>query len=332
MTRRLKYGVIGCGHLGRFHAEKVASLEAAELVGVFDIIPEKTTSTADRFHCRPFQSVGELHAAVEAVSVVVPTLVHFEVADRALRAGKHVLLEKPIAATVEQAEALARLAEDHDLKLQIGHIERFNPARQALTLLPEAPRFIEGHRLSQFNPRGLDVAVISELMIHDIDLALSAVASPVKSIHASAVAVVSDCPDIANARLEFENGTVANLTASRISVNKMRKLRLFARDHYLSIDLLKKSGEHFLLTQPGHDSAPEGYFTAVDYSQTGRKILFRSLQYPDIDMLTSEISSFIDAVLNDREVAVTAEDATRALIVAKLIESIADENLNRALR
>lgn len=329
MAERLRYGVVGCGHLGRFHAEKMSAIPRAELTGVFDIIPDKTASTAEKMNCVACTSIEQLLEMVDAVSVVVPTEVHHQETLRALQAGKHVLVEKPIAATVAEAEEMTALAGKLGLKLQVGHIERFNPAAVAFSALPEAPRFVEGHRLSQFSARGLGVAVILELMIHDLDLILHVVKSPVKEVRASAVAVISDMPDIANARIEFDNGTVANLTASRISVQKMRKLRFFAKDNYLSVDLLKKSGEHFVLA-PLNDATPrEGYFPMLQHEATGRKILFRQLAYVDFDMLTAEIAAFVDSVLDNLPVRIDGAEATAALRLAKHIEATALENLNR---
>ncbi len=328
MTDKIRYGVVGCGHLGRVHAEKMADVPNAVLAGVFDIIPEKTTATAEKNGCRACANIEELLSLVDAVSIVVPTEVHHQEAVRAYSAGKHCLVEKPIASTVAEAEEICTLARSKNLKLQVGHIERFNPVSEGFKLLPEQPRFIEGHRLSQFSARGLGVAVILELMIHDIDLILAHVKSPVREVRASAVAVISDMPDIANARIEFANGTVANLTASRISVQKMRKLRFFARDNYLSLDLLNKTGEHFLLA-PLKESTRSGYLPALQHEATGRKIMFRQLSYPDYDMLTAEISSFVDSILTDTPVRISGEDATAALSLAKRIEQTAMENLNR---
>lgn len=329
MTAKLAYGVVGCGHLGRFHAEKIAAIPDAALAGAFDIIPEKTKATAEANHCTACTSIEQLLELVDAVSIVVPTEVHHQETLRALRAGKHVLVEKPIAATVAEAEEMTKLAEELRLKLQVGHIERFNPATSAFGLLKETPRFIEGHRLSQFSARGLGVAVILELMIHDIDLILSLVPAPVQEVRASAVAVVSDMPDIANARIEFANGTVANLTASRISVQKMRKLRFFAKDNYLSVDMLKKSGEHFVLAPLAEAQPREGYFPMLQHEPTGRRILFRQLSYADYDMLTAEIDAFVDAVRNDRPVRIGGREGTAALALAKQIEAAALESLNR---
>ncbi len=329
MAGKLKYGVVGCGHLGRFHAEKLRAVPRAELAGVFDIIPDKTNTTAEQNGCTACTSIEQLLDLVDAVSIVVPTEVHYQETLRALRGGKHVLVEKPIAVTVAEAEEMTALADELRLKLQVGHIERFNPAAAAFAALPDKPRFVEGHRLSQFSARGLGVAVILELMIHDLDLILSVVQSPVKEVRASAVAVISEMPDIANARIEFENGTVANLTASRISVQKMRKLRFFAKDNYLSVDMLKKSGEHFVLA-PLNEAAPrEGYFPMLQHEPTGRRILFRQLTYGDYDMLTAEIASFVDSVLDDQPVRIGGPEATAALKLAKQIEATALEHLNR---
>ncbi len=329
MADKLRYGVVGCGHLGRFHAEKIAAIENVVLTAVFDIIPEKTTATAQKNGCRKCRDIEEFLDHVDAVSIVVPTESHFVETKRALDAGKHVLVEKPIATTEAEGRELTELAARKGLKLQVGHIERFNPAFEGLSLLPGPPRFIEGHRLTQFSSRGLAVPVISELMIHDLDLLLTVVKSPVQEVHGSAVAVVSDQPDIANARIEFANGTVANLTASRISVKQMRKLRLFAKDNYLSVDFLKMTGEHFVLA-PLDDSKPyDGYFCALQHEPTGRRIMFRQLAYPTYDMLTAEISSFVEAIVFDRPVRVGGTEATAALALAKQIETIAMEHLNR---
>jgi predicted dehydrogenase len=329
MSEKLRYGVVGCGHLGRFHAEKIAAIENARLTAVFDIVPDKTTATAQQNNCRDCKNIDELLDLVDAVSIVVPTESHYAEAKRALGAGKHVLVEKPIAVTEAEGKELTDLAASQNLKLQVGHIERFNPAFAGLSLLPGPARFIEGHRLTQFSPRGLAVAVISELMIHDLDLLLTIVNSPVQDVHASAVAVVSEKPDIANARIEFANGSVANLTASRISVKKMRKLRLFAKDNYLSVDFIKMTGEHFVLAPLDDTQTYTGYFSALQHEPTGRKIMFRQLSYPTYDMLTEEIRSFVDAVKLNQPVRVDGVAATAALALANRIERIAMENLSR---
>ena len=329
MPDKIKYGVVGCGHLGRFHAEKIAAIPRVELSAVFDIVPEKTSTTAQKNGCRDCKTIEELLKYVDAVSIVVPTELHYAEARRALLEGKHVLVEKPIATKEKEGIELTELAQKKNLKLQVGHIERFNPICQSLRLLPEAPRFIEGHRLSQFSPRNLGVDVILELMIHDIDLILWVVKSRVREVRASAVPVISDKPDIANARIEFENGTVANLTASRISANKMRKLRFFAKDNYLSIDLQKRTGEHFVLAPLDDTASYRDYFPALQHEPTGRKIMFRQLQSPESDMLTEEIRSFVEAISLDREVAVGGEAAVEALRLARQIEQAATEHASR---
>lgn len=331
MSERLRYGVVGCGHLGSFHAEKAAQLDDLELVGVYDILPERRAAVAERCGSPACNSIAELLERADALSIVVPTEEHYNEAKRALEAGKHLLLEKPIATTVAEAEQITSLAEKQGVVLQVGHIERFNPACAGLKLLPDKPRFIEGHRLSQFNPRGLDVAVIFDLMIHDIDLVLSLVQSEIAELHASAVAVISDKPDIANARLEFQNGSVANLTASRISVQKMRKLRLFARDNYISIDFLKRTGEHFRLAATGDHSTPQGYLNLAEYEPTKRRILVAQHSYPEVDMLTEEIKSFAAAVRGESPPAVSGGDATKALAIATEIDRVAREGLARVL-
>ncbi|MFH2055103.1 MAG: Gfo/Idh/MocA family oxidoreductase [bacterium] len=331
MNAPLRYGVLGCGHLGSFHAEKAAQIPELELVGVFDIVLERAAAVAEKVHCPVCDTVEEFLQLCDALSIVVPTEDHFVEAERALLAGKHLLLEKPIATSVAEGEQLTALAEQQGVVLQIGHIERFNPACAALQLLPDKPRFIEAHRLSQFNPRGLDVAVIFDLMIHDIDLVLSLVKSEIKELHASAVAVISDKPDIANARLEFANGSVANLTASRISVQKMRKLRLFARDNYVSIDFLKRTSEHFRLAASGDHSTPPGYLNLAEYEPTQRRILVAQQSYAEVDMLTEEIKAFVSAVRGERPPAVSGAEATRALAIAVEIDRVAREGLARVL-
>lgn len=330
MTTGVKYGVIGCGHLGTYHAQKAAALAETDLVAVYDIDRDRTQAVAEANGCKPCRCIEELLDLIDAVSIVVPTTEHYSECMCAFEAGKHVLLEKPITETVAEAQELISAARSRGLKLQVGHIERFNPVWKGLDLLPDVPRFVEAHRLAQFNPRGLDVAVIFDLMIHDIDLVLHVMKSTVKEVHASAVAVISDRPDIANARLEFANGAVANLTASRISVRKMRKLRLFARDNYLSLDFLEKKTEHFLLADR-ECPVPDGYFGISEYEPTGRKILVGTASFSGNDALAEEIRSFAIAVATDGDVPVNADDASKALEIALRIEAVAKEGLDRVL-
>ena len=236
----LKVGVLGAGHLGKIHLRLLNQSEKYELVGFFDPFEENALKVAAEFGYTKFDSMEALIAAVDVVDIVTPTLQHFDCAKLAIEAGKHIFIEKPIANTVEEAEAIIALANKHGVKGQVGHVERFNPAFTAVKDKIKNPMFIETHRLAEFNPRGTDVPVVLDLMIHDIDAILSVVRSKVKSVNASSVAVISDSPDITNARIEFENGCVANITSSRISMKNMRKSRFFQKDAYISVDYLDK--------------------------------------------------------------------------------------------
>ena len=239
----LKAGVLGAGHLGKIHLRLLQESKKYELVGFFDPFTENAKKVAKEFGYKLFDSVEELIAAVEVVDIVTPTLSHFECAKKAIEKGRHIFIEKPITKTVLEAEAIKTLASQFHVQGQVGHVERFNPAFTAVKDKIGTPMFIETHRLAEFNPRGTDVPVVLDLMIHDIDIILSVVNSKVKNVHASGISVISETPDIANARIEFENGCVANLTASRISMKNMRKTRFFQKDAYISVDFLEKKSE-----------------------------------------------------------------------------------------
>ena len=232
----LKVGVLGAGHLGKIHLRLLNQSEKYELVGFYDAFEENANKVAAEFGYKKFDSIAELIAAVDVVDIVTPTMQHFDCAKQVIEAGKHIFIEKPISNTVEEAEEIITLAKKHNVKGQVGHVERFNPAFTAVKDKINNPMFIETHRLAEFNPRGTDVPVVLDLMIHDIDAILSVVKSKVKSVNASGVAVISDSPDISNARIEFENGCVANITSSRISMKNMRKSRFFQKDAYISVD------------------------------------------------------------------------------------------------
>ena len=247
----LRLGVVGVGHLGRLHAKMLSAMEGVRFVGVFDMDPAKAGAVATEFGTRVFPTLEALFDEVDAVTVATTTTAHFAVAREALQRGLHVFLEKPITETVAEAEELCRLAAAAKVTVQVGHIERFNPAILALEDFPLQPLFVESHRLAQFKPRGTDVAVVLDLMIHDIDLILTFVKSPVRQIDASGVAVVSDTIDIANARIQFENGCVANVTASRISQRGMRKMRMFQPNAYISLDFSEGLAEVFRLVAGG---------------------------------------------------------------------------------
>lgn len=309
--------MVGVGRLGRLHAQTLGRLSQVTLVGVYDLHPENARLVAEQCQTVAFPDLESLLNAVQAVHVVVPTVAHFEVAKRALEGGRHVFLEKPIAASLEQADQLIRLAQQNRCTLQIGHIERFNPAFRALRDVDLQPMFIESHRLSPFDPRGTDVAVVLDLMIHDLDLILSLVRSPVRGIEANGVAVLSGQVDIANARLQFENGCVANITASRISLKKMRKMRFFQQNAYISADFLEGVTEVFRLTRRPDATGAES--PAISHER---------LPCPPGDPLELELRSFVEAVATGGRPPVSAEDGRRALEVALAIhEKIREQGI-----
>jgi predicted dehydrogenase len=317
MKNKTKVGVIGVGHLGALHAKMYDIIPVADFIGIYDIDTEKAGEIAERYGVTAFPSLDALLEEVEAVSVVTPTSNHFDTASRVLNNGKHVFIEKPITSDAEEAEALIGLARNKERIVQVGHIERFNPALMSLGSIDLDPMFIESHRLAQFNPRGTDVAVVLDLMIHDIDIILSLVKAPVKRIDASGVAVVSDSIDIANTRIQFENGAVANITASRISQKKMRKMRIFQRDTYITIDFLQGLAEVYRLFGDGSDQ-PEltMLLGEIGVGSQKKKIVYQRPEVPDINALEYELAQFISTVQNGTAPLVTAEEGKKALEVA----------------
>lgn len=311
----LKVGVLGAGHLGKIHLRLLNQSDKYELTGFYDPNSENADKVAEEFGYKKFDTISELIAAVDVVDIVTPTLSHYDCAKEAIQAGKHVFVEKPIANTVEEAEEIISLANKHNVKGQVGHVERFNPAFIATKHMIVNPMFIETHRLAEFNPRGTDVPVVLDLMIHDIDVICSVVKSPVKNINASGVSVISDTPDIANARIEFENGCVANLTSSRISMKNMRKSRFFQKDAYISVDFLDKICEVVKMKD-----APEvpGDFDMILQNAEGvkKQIYFDN---PDVHLnnaILDELETFADAINNNTTPIVTLEDGTEALRIA----------------
>lgn len=311
----LKIGVLGAGHLGKIHLRLLNQSQKYELVGFYDPDSTNADKVANEFGYRKFTTITELIAAVEIVDIVTPTLSHYDCAKEAIEAGRHVFLEKPIANTVEEADKIIAMAEKHNVRGQVGHVERFNPAFIATKDMIKNPMFIETHRLAEFNPRGTDVPVVLDLMIHDIDVILSVVNSKVKNIHASGVSVISDTPDIANARLEFENGCVANLTSSRISLKNMRKSRFFQKDAYISVDFLDKVCEVVKMKD-----APEtpGDFDMILQNAEGLKkqIYFENPSVKTNNAILDELETFADAIVNDTIPVVTLQDGTEALRIA----------------
>jgi len=278
MSKTLKAGVLGAGHLGKIHLRLLNQSDKFDLVGFYDPSPEVRNTISDEYGFKAFNSEEELIAAVQVVDIVTPTLYHHKLAKKAIEMGKHVFLEKPITQTVDEANELITLAKKHQVLGQVGHVERFNPAFLAVKDDISDSMFIETHRLAEFNPRGTDVPVVLDLMIHDIDTVLSLVDSEVSAISASGVAIISETPDIANARIEFENGCVANLTASRISLKNMRKARFFQKDAYISVDYFSKSAEVVKM-----ENAPEnvGDFDMVLENAQGKKkrVFLTTLKY-----------------------------------------------------
>ncbi|MEX1140473.1 MAG: Gfo/Idh/MocA family oxidoreductase [Bacteroidota bacterium] len=325
-SSKLTVAVIGAGHLGSLHAKMLSQIEDAELVGIYDLDESKASALAAELKTTTFRNVGEAVNAASAVSIATTTRTHFEIGSQVVEAGRHVFIEKPMTETIEQARKLVKLAESKKVKVQVGHIERFNPAILALEQYQLQPLFIESHRLAQFNPRGADVDVVLDLMIHDIDLILSLVKSRVTRIDANGVAVVSDSADIANARLQFENGCVANVTASRISQNKMRKMRLFQKDAYISIDFAQGLAEVFRLVDENDPNTRSTMLLGkIEQGTRKRAIVYEQPEVREVNALKHELQLFVRSIRDNVEPPVTGSDGLQALEVAaeimKTIES-----------
>lgn len=324
---KLSVGVIGVGHLGKLHSKMFKQIENCELVGVFDANPEQAKSVAAELGVNAFNSIDDLLLKVNAVSIATTTSAHFEVAKKCLEKNIHVFVEKPITTTIEEAEKLVEISKNKNLKLQVGHIERFNPGLISLDSYISEPRFIQTDRLSQFNPRGTDVAVVLDLMIHDIDIILSLIKSNVKQIDANGVAVVSDHIDIANARIQFENGAVANVTASRISQKKMRKMRIFQKDHYISLDFVTGVSEVYRLQPVDQSAQPNSIsFGEIGVGEKKKRLVYEQPEHKEINALNYELQLFVDSVLYDKKIVVSGEDGLRALKVAEIIINKIEES------
>jgi len=312
----LKIGVFGVGHLGKFHLNNWKEIEGAEVIGFYDPNDTMASDVAEKYGIRRFTNPTELIDASDAVDIVAPTPFHHEHCVAAIRKGKHVFVEKPLANTMDEAREIVQLAQESNIRLQVGHVERFNPAFLAASKLELNPMFIEVHRLAQFNPRGTEVSVILDLMIHDIDIILSLVKSDVKNIYASGIAVMTDTPDIANVRIEFNNGCVANLTSSRISMKKMRKIRLFQKDAYIGIDFLEKKTEVIRLKTPEDEAA----FTFDLETPSGtRTIAINTPAVEEGNAIKMELEAFRDAILQNKTPIVSERDGYAAMEVAHQI-------------
>jgi len=314
----LKAGVIGAGHLGKIHLKLLQQSSEYDLIGFYDGDTKRAKEIEDEFGYKSFDSAEALIEAVDVIDVVTPTSTHFETAKKAITAGKHLFVEKPITSTYEEAEELISLAKKHKVKGQVGHVERFNPAFTAVKDKIGQPMFIEAHRLAEFNPRGTDVPVVLDLMIHDIDIILSVVKSKVKNVSASGVSVISETPDIANARIQFENGCVANLTASRISLKNMRKARFFQRDAYISVDFLERKCEVVKMKDAPKD--PDDFAMILQNAEGVKKQIY--FENPTIDTnnaILDELESFAQAINNNTEPVVSLEQGAEALKVANMV-------------
>lgn len=326
MSEKVNIGVIGVGHLGQNHARLLKQVADANFVGVYDIDNLRSQNISMELNVKSFISPEEMMREVDAVSIVAPTSFHHEIAIKCMNSGKHCFIEKPVTSTVGEAENICKLAREKKLKVQVGHIERFNPAVLALSQMKLEPMFVESHRLAQFKPRGIDVAVVLNLMVHDIDLILHFVKSPVTSIDASGVGVISDTVDIANARIKFKSGTVANLTSSRISQRQMRKMRLFQRDAYISLDFADGTAEVYRAIKPGQ-SAPVGInIGTIGVGESARGIIYEQPETPQVNSLKLELELFVKSIIDDTPTAVSSEEGLEVLKVADAIIRQIDES------
>jgi len=316
----LKLGIFGVGHLGKFHLNNWKQIPDVEIVGFFDPNNEHAKAVEAEYGIKRYMDEEALMKASDMIDVVTPTHLHFPVCEMAIKMGKHVFVEKPMANTIEEGKAIVEMVKESGVKLQVGHVERFNPAFTALKDTTLNPSFIEVHRLAQFNPRGTEVSVILDLMIHDIDIILSIVKSGVKNISASGVSVLTDTPDIANVRIEFNNGCVANLTSSRISMKKMRKIRLFQKDAYIGIDFLEKNTEIIKLKKPDEEDA---FSFDIETHQGTKTISIANPVVENGNAILAELTSFVNAIQKDEPTVVSEIDGFLAMEVAhQILEKI----------
>lgn len=315
----IKVGVFGVGHLGKFHLNNWKEIEGVKLVGFFDPNNETAKQVALEYGLKRFSDEDKLMDACDVIDIVVPTQEHYSLCMLAIRKGKHVFVEKPLANTMQEAKDLVGMVKEADIKFQVGHVERFNPAFLAIKDLQLNPMFIEVHRLAQFNPRGTEVSVILDLMIHDIDLILSMVKSTVKTINASGVRVLTDTPDIANVRIEFNNGCVANLTSSRISMKKMRKMRIFQKDAYIGLDFLNKKAEIIKIKQP--EDLNVFSFDVETPNGSKKTIAVSNPVIPENNAIKVELESFINSIKTNSPTIVNEIDGFLAMEIAHQILS-----------
>ena len=320
----LKVGIFGVGHLGKFHLNNWKEVDGVKLVGFYDPDERIAGEVSEKYELKRYTNPEKLMDACDAVDIVAPTNYHFDLCEKAIRKGRHVFVEKPLANTIEEGRLLVNMAKEANIKMQVGHVERFNPAYLALKDVKLNPMFIEVHRLVQFNPRGTEVSVILDLMIHDIDIILSLVNSDVKNIMANGVAVLTDTADIANVRIEFNNGCVANLTSSRISMKKMRKMRIFQKDSYIGIDFLDKKTEIIKLKKEDDDKA---FAFDIDTHQGKKTITVAKPAIPQVNAIKMELEAFTDSIKNNKPTVVSEIDGFLAMEVAHhILEKISHTN------
>ncbi|HXB28358.1 MAG TPA: Gfo/Idh/MocA family oxidoreductase [Puia sp.] len=323
----LKVGIFGTGHLGKFHLNNWKLIRDAEITGFYDPNDDTAAEVSNKYKIKRFTDPETLMNISDAVDIIAPTPVHFSLCEMAIRKGKHVFVEKPLANDMEEARTVLKLVKESNVKLQVGHVERFNPAFLALEGMALHPMFIEVHRLAEFNPRGTEVSVILDLMIHDIDIILHIVKSEVKNIYSSGVAVMTDTPDIANVRIEFNNGCVANLTSSRISMKKMRKMRIFQKDAYIGVDFLNKKSEIISLNHS--ENITDGFSFDIETMNGTKSILVRNPEVPDINAILLELEKFTDSVLQNKPTLVSELDGYRAMDIAhQILQKIKYNSIN----
>jgi len=323
----LKVAVFGTGHLGKFHLNNWKLIPEVEVVGFYDPNDEIAAGVIEKYQIKRFTDPAALMDICDVVDIIAPTPVHFNLCEQAIRRGKHVFVEKPLANDMEEARTILKLVKESNVKLQVGHVERFNPAFLALEGIPLQPMFIEVHRLAEFNPRGTEVSVILDLMIHDIDIILHIVNSEVKNIYSSGVAVMTDTPDIANVRMEFNNGCVANLTSSRISMKKMRKMRIFQKDAYIGVDFLNKKSE--IISLNNSDVETEGFSFEIETRSGIKSILVRNPDVPDINAIRMELEKFTESILQNKPTLVSELDGYRAMDIAhQILQKIKYNSIN----
>ena len=319
-TKLIKIGVFGAGHLGKIHLKLINESKMYDLIGFYDVNPDISKKIEKEFGYKYFNDSNLLIESSDAIAIITPTQFHYEIAMKCINENKHIFIEKPIARTVEEAEEIVKFSKEKKIIGQVGHVERYNPAYNLIKNKIGNPMFIESHRLSEFNPRGTDVSVVLDLMIHDIDIILSLVSSEVKNISSSGVSVISNSPDIANARIEFHNGAVANLTASRISLKNMRKLRFFQKETYISVDLYNKKVEVVKMIDPPN-KLDEFALTIENAEGKKKQILFETPKIVNYNAIQVELESFANSINNGKKAIVSLEDATKALKVAYSIIS-----------